>query len=125
MARICFVLHKRQIIRKTFLYIRIMRVGDFENTCVYLCAPANPAKTCAFSYGRRRNLGLDWRPFHIWALVCDLCASQRMVKRVGMSLECYHKLIEYNLTDYTYTGILYDPKPKMEAATYVESLYLQ
>ena len=65
-----------------------------------------------------------WRPFHIWALVCDLCASQRMVKRVGMSLECYHKLIEYNLTDYTYTGILYDPKPKMEAATYVESLYL-
>ena len=42
-----------------------------------------------------------------------------------MSLECYHKLIEYNLTDYTYTGILYDPKPKMEAATYVESLYLQ
>ena len=25
--------------------------GLLENTCVYLCAPANLAKTCAFSYG--------------------------------------------------------------------------
>ena len=63
-----------------------------------------------------------------------MCASKNgekvlmretQVKYVGRTGECYYKLVEWNLTDHTCTSILCDPNPRMEAATYVESLYLQ
>ena len=45
------------------------------------------------------------------------------VERVEMNLLCNVKLIVCNLKEYTYRRIFYDPKPRIEETTYVESLY--
>ena len=82
--------------------------GLLENTCLSVCTDKSRKNLCIELWLMKESwtrlatipyLGTSLRPMCASKNGEKVLERETEVKRVGMSLECYYKLIEYNLTD--------------------------
>ncbi|XP_050272767.1 F-box/kelch-repeat protein At3g23880-like isoform X2 [Quercus robur] len=120
---------------KCFYTTGLWELGTFgEHLCLSVCTGESRKNLCIQLWVMKESwtrlatipyLGTCLRPMCVSKNGEKVLMRETQVKYVGITGEWYYKLVEWNLTDHTCTSILCDPNPRMEAATYVESLYLQ
>ena len=116
---------------KCFYTTGLWELGTFgEHLCLSVCTGESRKNLCVQLWVMKESWTRLATIPYLGTCLRPMCVSKNgekvlMRETQGKCGELYYKLVEWNLTDHTCTRILCEPNPRMEAATYVESLYLQ